>query len=548
MPASLNRRRFLQLTSAAAGTALLDLSIVSLPSPAGAVEGEISANSFVRSPEGAAFVDLVYTPNQSGYWIVSSDGKVFAIDAAHHGHLPAMIAGETVVAMASTPDGGGYWLFSSAGRVFVFGNATHFGDMTGIALAAPVIDGVALDDGSGYYLLGVDGGIFAFGEASFHGSIPGVLPGVTLDQPIAGLVPHDRTGYWLVAGDGGLFAFGTAPFAGSVPQVLPNTQLAEPVIGALSSGNAYLMVASDGGIFNFGNSVFHGSLPGVADVDSIPDVTAVDVVDDRSGYTMLDKTGVGWGFGSAEPDPAGFSSGVQARSTHAFISSWDDGEPFRWSSDEAIHFVINNDLGPTGAVGVILDAVAEVSELTGLEFVYDGETDEYIGHVVVAGMPRIANRSEYQPERYGDRWAPVWIGARPYQSGLLPLAVAVSVAHWHVRVNGDPTYVTGHVGYHWGSGSQLSFDDLGAVIRHEMGHIVGLDHCNEVRQLMYPSLGFNNGFGIGDHIGLHAIGKAAKHPPAPHPSQGIPLQFLATPMEGTPGSRPNGPCFGDAVT
>ncbi|MEZ5278936.1 MAG: twin-arginine translocation signal domain-containing protein [Acidimicrobiales bacterium] len=28
MPAALNRRRFLQLTSAAAGTALLDLSIV----------------------------------------------------------------------------------------------------------------------------------------------------------------------------------------------------------------------------------------------------------------------------------------------------------------------------------------------------------------------------------------------------------------------------------------------------------------------------------------------------------------------------------------
>ncbi|MCP4960129.1 MAG: matrixin family metalloprotease [Actinomycetia bacterium] len=558
MPFSIDRRRFLQL-SAAAGVVAADLAIPAQPDPAGAHEGEISATSFTRDPAGTTFVDIVYTPDETGYWIVDSDGKVFAVDAPHHGDLPALHAGETAVALAPTRSGNGYWLFSTLGRVFTYGDASHLGDLSDMVLADRIIDGIALDDDLGYYMLGADGGIFAFGSAEFHDSIPGVLPGVSLDEPIAGLVPHETSGYWQVAGDGGLFAFGTAPFAGSVPQVIPGVPLAAPVIGALSSGTAYLMVASDGGIFNFGNSVFHGSRPEI-DPERAAPVTGVDVVSDRSGYAMIDETGLTWGFGSASSDGAGASSGVRARDTHTFIDSWIDGQPFRWPSDEPIHFVINNDLGPSGAIDAILDSVAEVSELTGIEFTYDGETDEYIGHTVVAGSPQIANRDVHQPARYGDRWAPVWIGARPYQAGLEPLAVAFSVAHLHVRATdtislvvdgqletydiGEPTYVTGHVGYHWGSGSLLRFDDLAAVIRHELGHIVGLDHCNEVDQLMYPSLGFNTGFGIGDHIGLHAVGSTAIHPAAPHPSAGIPINNFVLGRAGTAtGGMASGPCF-----
>ncbi len=568
VPPSLDRRRFLQLTTAATSVAALDLMVPGGVNSVGALEGEISANSFTRDPAGAVFVDVVYSPSETGYWVISSNGRVFGVDAPHFGDLPALIVGETIVALAATPSGNGYWLFSAAGRVFAYGDAAHHGDLTGVILAGPVVDGVALDDGSGYFMLGSDGGIFAFGTARFHGSIPGVLPGATLDQPIRGLVPHSTTGYWLVAGDGGLFAFGTAPFAGSIPQVIPGTPLAAPVIGALSAGTAYLMIASDGGIFNFGNSIYLGSIPElVQDNPNDPDlpddfapVAAVSVVSDRSGYTMIEENGRAWGFGSASRDESGFSSGVQTRSTHAFISRWVDGQPFRWPSNEAVHFVINNDLGPTGGADIILDAVDEVSDLTGIEFVFDGHTDEYIGHTVVAGYPRIANRDVHQPERYGDRWAPVWIGARPYQAGLEPLAVAVSIAHLHVRTTdtisvvvdgqletfdiGEPTYVSGHVGYHWGAGSVLRLDDLGAVIRHELGHIVGLDHCNEVQQLMYPSLGFNTGFGVGDHIGLHALGSAAVHPPAPHPSVGTAVGNFVFGREGTaPGTMPSGPCF-----
>lgn len=46
------------------------------------------------------------------------------------------------------------------------------------------------------------------------------------------------------------------------------------------------------------------------------------------------------------------------------------------------------------------DSVARITELTGLRFVVDGYTDE----------PPSEDRPPCQPERYGDRWAPVLIG------------------------------------------------------------------------------------------------------------------------------------------
>ncbi|MCB0992952.1 MAG: hypothetical protein KDB16_18385, partial [Acidimicrobiales bacterium] len=103
----------------------------------------------------------------------------------------------------------------------------------------------------------------ALGGARFAGSVPQVLPGVTLDQPIVGIVPDpDGDGYWLVAADGGVFGF-SAPFRGSLPGVLaPGAQLVSPVNGMVPFGNGYLLVAGDGGVFNFSGQPFDGSIGG----------------------------------------------------------------------------------------------------------------------------------------------------------------------------------------------------------------------------------------------------------------------------------------------
>ena len=90
---------------------------------------------------------------------------------------------------------------------------------------------------------------------------PGTAARDWLAAPIVGLVPTPSgAGYWLVASDGGTFAFGDATFRGSVPAVLPGVTLNAPINGMVAYGDGYLMVASDGGVFTFSNLAFLGSL------------------------------------------------------------------------------------------------------------------------------------------------------------------------------------------------------------------------------------------------------------------------------------------------
>ncbi len=189
----------------------------------------------------------------TGYWVVDAAGDVRAFGhAVFRGGTPPLPPGEHVSAMSSTPTGDGYWLFTTLGRVFAYGDAHFYGDLRAIRLNGPVVASIATPTGHGYYMVGTDGGVFSFGDARFHGS----MGGAHLNRPIVGLSPTpDNQGYWLVASDGGVFAFG-APFRGS----LGSTVLNQPVNGLVAFGNGYLMVASDGGVFDFSDRAFVGSL------------------------------------------------------------------------------------------------------------------------------------------------------------------------------------------------------------------------------------------------------------------------------------------------
>jgi hypothetical protein len=77
---------------------------------------------------------------------------------------------------------GGYWLVASDGGVFAYGGAGFFGSMGGQKLNSPVVGMVPTADGKGYWLIAADGGVFTFGDATFAGS----LGGTTLNKPIVG--------------------------------------------------------------------------------------------------------------------------------------------------------------------------------------------------------------------------------------------------------------------------------------------------------------------------------------------------------------------------
>jgi sugar lactone lactonase YvrE len=209
-----------------------------------------------RVPPEAKAVHLEPTPSFGGYWILDDRGEVFAFgDAVAAGNVPAaqLKPREKVTSLSATPSGKGYWIFTNRGRALPFGDAKHHGDMSAVNLNGPVLGSVATPSGQGYYMVASDGGVFAFGDAHFRGS----MGNTRLNAPVESLVPAaDGAGYWLVASDGGIFAFGSAPFRGS----MGGKPLNKPVVGMVRYGNGYLMVAADGGIFNFSDRPFSGSL------------------------------------------------------------------------------------------------------------------------------------------------------------------------------------------------------------------------------------------------------------------------------------------------
>lgn len=175
-----------------------------------------------------------------------------------------------------------------------------------------------------------------------------------------------------------------------------------------------------------------------------------------------------------------------------------------------IHYVVRPDNAPAGGQQLIADAVARVSRVTGLRFVYDGTTEE----------PAAKNRELYQPVRYGKRWVPVLISwDTTLEDPDLAADVAGEAGSAEVSLPGEPTaYVTGSVSLDAAQFAEILHRPGGtgearAIILHELGHLVGLAHVADPTQLMYPkaSPGVVD-FAAGDLTGLSQLGAGACTP------------------------------------
>jgi hypothetical protein len=200
---------------------------------------------------------VVATPSGRGYYLVTADGTVYPFgDAGFYGDLTGQAISAPIVGMAVDERTGGYWLVGSDGGIYAF-HAPFLGSTGGMVLAAPIVAIEPAPGGNGYRLVASDGGVFVFGQGVRY---LGSMGGVRLTEPVVGAAADLKTGgYWLVASDGGVFSFG-APFLGS----LGGLPLSGGIVGmeAEPSGRGYRMVASDGGVFNFGDAQYAGGLGG----------------------------------------------------------------------------------------------------------------------------------------------------------------------------------------------------------------------------------------------------------------------------------------------
>lgn len=227
-----------------------------------------------------------------GYWLVGSDGGVFARCAARfHGSTGAVRLNQPVVGMAGSASGAGYWLVARDGGVFAFGDVRFHGSTGAKRLNQPILGMARTRSGAGYWLVAQDGGVFAFGDARFHGS----TGAVRLNQPIVAVLgTPSGGGYWLVARDGGVFAFGDARYLGSTGA----KPLNEPIVAATRtpSGAGYWLVARDGGVFSFGDARFHGST-GATRLNA--PVVGAQATPSGAGYWLVARDGGVFAFGDA---------------------------------------------------------------------------------------------------------------------------------------------------------------------------------------------------------------------------------------------------------
>lgn len=201
-----------------------------------------SAVATLRPSERA--VSLSRTPTGAGYWVFTTLGRSLRFgDAGFFGDLSAVRLNGPVLDSVPAPHGRGYYMVASDGGVFAF-SVPFLGSMGGRPLNAPVQSLAPTPDGSGYWLVASDGGVFAF-SAPFRGS----MGGRPLNQPVVGMVPFGD-GYLLVARDGGVFNFSSQPFSGSLGANPPRSGVTG--IAPHPSGNGYVLVDAAGQVYPFG--------------------------------------------------------------------------------------------------------------------------------------------------------------------------------------------------------------------------------------------------------------------------------------------------------
>jgi hypothetical protein len=211
-------------------------------------------------------------------------------------------------------------------------------------------------------------------------------------------------------------------------------------------------------------------------------------------------------LGTPPPAPPGPTGAVRA---HEFLTMSKQGVPVTFSPCRPLHYVVRPDNAPRGGDAMVAAAFKRLSAATGLTVINDGPTDE----------PANLERDPYQPDRYGSRWAPIlvaWATEKevPDFGGD---TVGRAGPSQFTRGDGTTGYVSGVVLLDPEAIAQIRSSDgkarARAIILHELGHLVGLDHTTRDDQLMYPnSLSEQTDYAAGDLAGLARLGAGPCQP------------------------------------
>lgn len=176
--------------------------------------------------------------------------------------------------------------------------------------------------------------------------------------------------------------------------------------------------------------------------------------------------------------------------------------PVAYDPCETIEIVVNDSRAPDGGVELFRSALDEVSAATGLVLEVTGRTDDRIGSYGQSGRLNFVlvdwTSPQDEPGLAGDvaglagsTAVDAGAGGRRYVGGTVALD-APALAEILKHPDGDA--------------------QVEAIIMHELGHLLGLDHVDDPDELMHDdNLGLTE-FGPGDRVGLAKLGSGRCFP------------------------------------
>lgn len=172
----------------------------------------------------------------------------------------------------------------------------------------------------------------------------------------------------------------------------------------------------------------------------------------------------------------------------------------RWSPCRTIRVVVDPVGAPQDFEGWLGQVLAEASRLSGLSIAIEGTTDERVSF----------DREPYQPSRYGDRWAPAIVGwaSAEHIPELAGNVAGLGGAQYMTRGN-QTGYVTGGIALDvelLDAPRQAGEPAYVGVLRHEVGHLLGLGHVDAPTSLMYGGANSVSTWGPGEIEGLAVLG------------------------------------------
>ncbi len=215
-------------------------------------------------------VGIAPTATRTGYWLVASDGGIFSFGTTQfYGSLPQDGYGPAdssspkplaapIVAMVPSSDDRGYFMVGSDGGVFAFGDATFAGSCPSIGGCSGAAVAVIPDaTGDGYWLVTVTGHVYAFGDAVNYGQ-----PGPESEPVTSAVRTPDGKGYWILYANGMIVPYGDAGSFGS-PAGQAGGSNPTTAIFTTSSGNGYWVATANGTVYNYGDAPADGGAAGL---------------------------------------------------------------------------------------------------------------------------------------------------------------------------------------------------------------------------------------------------------------------------------------------